>query len=70
MGLQVVQLISRVFGYSFELFTTLLDKTGLMPFYLSMLSILIVVTYLLTPFLVPLGSDKAKRSNSHDNNDS
>lgn len=70
MGLQAVQLISRALSYSFEVFTTLLDKTGLTPFYLSMVGILLVVTYLLTPFLVSSGSDKAKKSKSDDKDDS
>lgn len=59
MGVQAVQLVSRALNYSFELFTTFLDKTGLTPFYLSMVAIMLVVAYLLSPFLVPAGSDRA-----------
>ena len=66
MGVQAVQLVSRALSYSFEVFTTLLDKAGLTPFYLSMVGILLVVTYLLTPFLVSAGSDKAKKSKPDD----
>lgn len=59
MAIQAVQFVSRALSYSFEVFTTLLDKTGLTPFYLSMVAILLVVAYLLSPFLVPSGSDQA-----------
>lgn len=66
MAVEAVSVVARALAYSFEVFTTLLDKTGLTPFYLSMVGILLVVTYLLTPFLVSAGSDKSKKSKSDD----
>lgn len=66
MGVQAVQMVSRIFQYAFELFTTILDATGLMSFYLSMLAILFVVVYLLSPFVVTVGSDTVSDKSKFD----
>lgn len=58
MGLQAVQLITTGVNYAFDLFTTMLDRTGLTSFYFAMLAILLIVSFLLGGFLVPVsGSD-------------
>lgn len=68
MAIEVVQLVTSALGYAFDMFVTLLDKTGLTSFYFSMLAILLIVTFLLAGFLVPAaGSDmsvSAPRSSS------
>lgn len=60
MAVEAVSVVARALAYSFEVFTTLLDKTGLTPFYLAMAGIALVVAYLLSPFLVSARSDTAR----------
>lgn len=68
MAIEAVQVVTLALGYVFDMFVTLLDKTGLTSFYFSMLAILLIITFLLAGFLVPAaGSDmsvSAPRSNS------
>lgn len=64
MALQAVQLITTGVNYAFELFTTMLDRTGLTNFYFAMLAILLIISFLLGGFLVPVvGSDMVDLQN-------
>lgn len=63
MGIDAVHIIISAANYALELFTTMLEAAGLSDFYFAMLAILLIVTFLLGGFLVPLpGSDTAKKS--------
>lgn len=64
MNLEAVQFATRIYKYVIDLFVQLMDATGLMPFYLSMLAILLAVTYLLSPFLMSAGSDSVRGDTS------
>lgn len=57
MAQDAVHIVNQSIQYAFEIFTTMLEKTGLTNYYLAMLAILLIVTYLLGNFLVPVGSD-------------
>lgn len=63
MGVKAVQLVSTALQYAFEMFTSILDATEMKAFYISMLFVAFVVAYLLSPFMVTVGSDSvSKRS--------
>lgn len=63
MAIDAVHVITSAVSYALELFTTMLEATGLSDFYFAMLAILLVVTFLLGGFLVSVpGSDTAKKS--------
>lgn len=57
MAQDVVHIVNQCFQYSFDIFITMLERTGLANYYLANLAILLIVTYLLGNFLVPVGSD-------------
>lgn len=65
MGIDAVHIITSAASYALELFTTMLEATGLTDFYFAMLAILLIVTFLLGGFLVSIpgsGSDLASIS--------
>lgn len=66
MVLQSVQAVTDVFAYILDMFVTMLEATGSLPFYLFMLGILFSVTYLVSPFTVSPRSDTAKRNKRDD----
>lgn len=71
MAFDAVGFVTRAFSSALDVFVTLMEKTGLTPFYLSMLTVLAVIVYLLGPFLSPMSSDTArqvKSSRKEDNN--
>lgn len=68
MGLQAVQVVTSAVNYGLELFTSMLEYTGLSSFYFSMLAILLIVSFLLGGFLVPVpGSDSAGKGRKFGN---
>lgn len=70
MAVDVVRFVSNAFTSAFDVFLSILDATGLTPFYMAMIAILAVVVYLLTPILVPFGSsDTAKKSGKNNKSD-
>lgn len=61
MAAQVVSFVSSAIMQAFQLFSDVLEATGLSPFFLSMFAVLIIVTYLISPYIRSSGSDKAKK---------
>lgn len=57
MAEQAVNFVARSYNAVIDLFLTMLDVTGLSGFYISMLGLLFIVSYLLSGFLVPVSSD-------------
>lgn len=70
MGVSAVQLVLDALLYAMDVFSTMLDATGLLPFYLSMLAVALIVAYLLSNFMVPVGSDTVASPRSLDSDGS
>ena len=70
MALDAVGFVTRAFSTALDVFVTLMEKTGLTPFYLSMLTVLALIVYLLGPLLSPMSSDTARQSKSTRKGDS
>lgn len=66
MGVNAVQIVVDSLSYALDVFSTMLQATGLLPFYLSMLAIVLIVAYLLSNFFVPVGSDSVSSPRSSD----
>lgn len=66
MGVSAVQLVLDALSYAMDVFSTMLDATGLLPFYLSMLAVALIIAYLLSNFMVPVGSDTVASPRSVD----
>lgn len=64
MASQAVAIASRSFSYILQLWDTIMESTGLKPFFITMFTILVIVLYLLSAYLIPIpsgGSDTANK---------
>lgn len=62
MASDAVGFVTRAFSSAFDVFTQLIDKTGLLPFYMAMLAFLLIVVYFLSPFVKTASSDTVSRA--------
>lgn len=60
MALHVVHIVSTCLQQGFDIFNHMLDATGLKPLYLAMFAMLVIVVYLLTPYVRGVSSDMAR----------
>lgn len=60
MGVEIVQSVGNLFTYVFQMVYEIIDSAGLVPFYLTMASVLLVCVYLLSGFLHPASSESSR----------
>ena len=61
MASQAVSFVIRAFTGALDMFTELMQKTGLIPFYMAMVTVFFVIVYLISPFVVNSGSDTVRQ---------
>lgn len=62
MGLSSVTFVVNAFTNAFAVFIRMITATELMPFYFTMLAVLMVITYFFGSLVIPAGSDSVKGS--------